>query len=67
MVVKDYIFRKRQFYEMYTKTLVSFPSGGCVNDAVDKRTDQQGYQYDVHFLQCHAFTAVHFMNGGGVC
>ena len=52
---------------MYTITLVSFPSGGCVNDAVDKRTDQQGYQYDVHFLQCHAFTAVHFMNGGGVC
>ena len=46
---------------MYTITLVSFPSGGCVNDAVDKRTDHQGYQYDVHFLQCDTFTAVHFI------
>ena len=52
---------------MYTITRVSFPSGGCVNDAVDKRADHQGYQYDVHILQCHTFTAVHFMNREGVC
>ena len=36
--------------------MVSFPSGGCVND-VDNQTSYQGFRCGVHFLQYHTFRA----------
>ena len=46
--------------------LISFPSGGGVDEVVDNRTNYQGYKY-VHFLRDHIFTVINFMNDEGVC
>ena len=31
--------------------MVSFPLGGCLDEAFDSQADYQGYRYDVNFLQ----------------
>ena len=51
---------------LYTAILVSFLSGGCVDEVVDNWADYQWYEYDVYFLQCHTLTVIHDINGEGV-
>ena len=46
--------------------LVSFPSGGCVDEAVNIQTNYQGYKY-VCLLYYRTLTVISFMNGHGVC
>ena len=57
------------FLNFYIIVLVSFPSGGCVDENVGNRTSYQGYdyEYDDYFLQDHKWTVTHFMNGEKVC
>ena len=33
----------------------------------NNQADYQGYRYDVHFLQWHAFAVIYSVNGEGVC
>lgn len=47
--------------------LLFFPLSTGYVDEVDNQANYQGYQYHVHFFECHAFTAIHFMNGEGIC
>ena len=46
--------------------LVSFLSGGFVDEAVDNRANDQGYK-NVYFLWYHTFTGISFINGDQVC
>ena len=73
--VKDFIltfsisrsfFSEKEFLNLHTAILFSFPLGGCVDEVVDNRTNYQGYKY-VHFLHYHTLTVIHFMNGRGAC
>ena len=50
----------------YTKILVSFLSGGYVDEVVDNWADYQWYEYDIYFLQCHTLTVIQDINGKGV-
>ena len=42
-------FSEKEFLNLYTMMLFSFPLGGCVDEVVDNRPDYQGYKY-VYFL-----------------
>ena len=44
----------------------SFSLGGCVDEVIDNRTNDQGYKY-VYFLQYHTLAIIHFMSGEGAC
>lgn len=57
---------KKQFLIFNSIIPFSFPSGGCVVHVDDDGANHQGNQFDVHFLQRHIFTVMHFMNGEGV-
>ena len=46
--------------------LVSFPAGGCDDEAVDNQAKYQGYKY-FYLLWYHTLTVISFMNGEGVC
>ena len=46
--------------------LVPFPSNRCVKDIVNSCANYQGYLCNVHFLQYHTSTVLHFMNNEGV-
>ena len=60
------LISEKEFLNLYTLILVSFPLGGCVDEAAHSRTNYQGYKY-VYLLQCHTLTVISFMDGGGVC
>ena len=60
-------FQKKKLLNYVTTILVCFPLPGCVDEVVDSQENYQEYRCDVHFLQCHRFSATHFVNGGGVC
>ena len=38
-------FSEKELLNLFTMLLVSFPSGGCVDEAVYNRTNYQGYKY----------------------
>lgn len=42
--------------------MASFPFGGCVDEFSDSGGNYYGYTYDVHFLHCHTFIIIHFVN-----
>ena len=75
--VKDLIFeisisgsffsQKNKRFGLLYYILVPFPCGGCVDEVVDKLSSYQENRYDVHFLECHTFAVIHFMNGEKVC
>ena len=48
-------FSEKEFLNLYTMILVPFPSGGCIDEAVDNRENYQGYKY-VYFLWYHTFS-----------
>ena len=52
---------------IYTTVLVSFPTGGCIDEFDNNRANYQGYEYNVYFLLCHTLKIKHFMNGEAVC
>ena len=73
--VKDFIFTfsisgsffsKKEFLNLYTMILFSFPLGGCADYVVDNLANYQGYKY-VYFLQYHTLTVIHFRNSEGAC
>ena len=47
--------------------MVSFPSGGCVDDVVDNQINYQGFQFDVYYIECHRCTVRCFIKGERVC
>ena len=47
--------------------MISFLLHVCVVKVVESRANYQAYGYDVHFLQCHAFIFIYFVNGEGFC
>ena len=61
-----FLFTKKQLFDYYALILISFLSGGCVDEVVDSQSNRQLYRFDVYFLQCHTF-AVITLNGEGVC
>ena len=72
--VKDFIlkfsiggisFSEKELVNLCIMTSVSFPSGECVDEAVDNWTNYQGYKY-VNVLWNHTFSH-NFMGGEGVC
>ena len=65
MVLKDYIFWKQQFWNF--DNMVSFPSGGCVDDVVDNQINYQGFQFNVYYIECHRCTVRCFIKGERVC
>ena len=50
-------FSEKEFFNLFTMILVSFPTDGYVDEVVDNQTN---YQY-------HTLTFIHFMNREGVC
>ena len=63
---KTYVFvreHKTHAYNLYTMILVSFPSGGCIDEAVKNR---QGYKY-FYFFWYRILTVFSFMNVEGIC
>ena len=72
--VKDFILTfsisgsscsEKEFLNLYTMILFSFPICGCFDENVDNRINYEGYKY-VCFLQYHTLTVIHFTNGEGV-
>ena len=59
-------FSENEFLNLYTMTLASFPSGGCVNEAVGDRANFQRYNY-VYFLRYHTLTVISLIISEGVC
>ena len=59
-------FSEKELLNLFTMLLVSFPSGGCVDEAVYNRTNYQGYKY-VYFFRYHTLTVIGFINGEVVC
>ena len=57
-------FSEKQFSNLYTMILISFPLGGCDDEIVDSLKNYQGCKR-VYFLQYHTLKVIHFMNGEG--
>ena len=66
--VKDFILKstisgsflsEKEFSNLYTMIIIYFPSGGCVDEVVDNRTNYQGYKYvlfpSVSHIDSHQF------------
>ena len=62
----EFFFSEKNILNMHTMILVSFPSGGYVDEPVDNQKIWQGYKY-VYFIRYHTLTVINFMNGEGVC
>ena len=56
LINKSFLSEK-EFLNLHTILLVSFPSGGCVAKFVHNRESHQGFEYDC------CLTVIHFMNG----
>lgn len=61
----EVFFGSKKCLNLHTIIMVSFLSGGYVNEVPHYWTNYQGNQ-SVHFLQCLTFTVTHFMSGEGV-
>ena len=59
-------FLGKEFLNLCTMILFSFPLGGCVDEVVDNQTNYQGHRY-VYFIQYYRLAVIHFMNGEGFC
>ena len=59
-------FSEKEFFNLNTMILVSFPSCGCIAEVFDNWENFEGYKY-VYSLQHHTLTVIYFMNGEGVC
>ena len=60
--VKDFILNfsisrsflsEKEFWNLHTVLLASFPSGVCVDKIVDNRANHQGYECDAYSVQYH--------------
>ena len=60
-----FLFREI-FLNLYTMILASSSSGECVDEAVDNRTNYQGYIY-IYFFRYPTLTVISFMDGVRVC
>ena len=68
--IRESFFSEKKFFNLYSIILVSFPSGGCVDEAVHSRTNYQGYKYvcftnilvsDIDSHQFHEWCLLHLM------
>ena len=58
---------QKNIFEFDTIILISFTSGGCIDEVVDNGANYQEYECDVYFVHCHLLAVIHFMNGEVVC
>ena len=65
-LVIESFFKKKQLIN-YTIVLLSFPSGGFVDEVVNSQGNYQECWYNVYFLWCHTFAVIHSENGEGIC
>ena len=64
--VSENLYSEKEFLNLYTMILASFPLGECVDEVVKNRSNYQGCKY-VCLLHYHTLTVIHLMNGEGVC
>ena len=60
-------FSQKAFWNQVTIILVSFPSGGCVEEVVSNQTNYHWCKDDVYFLQYNKWAVIDFINHEGLC
>ena len=66
LISGSFLSEKTTYWWLYYN-IVFFPLGSCEHEFIDSQANYQGCRYDFHFLRCHAFSVINFVNGEGVC